>query len=240
MLYVFSFQQVERKPSLTCWQECQIRICERAQKKCCLDSGQWPIDSPECDLCFTLIILQWLLQSWGQLLLVGLERQWFPLWVVVWFYSSSPKWTVLKCLTYLWIFIARNLANGLWFCILDNEEFYDLFLQIVLNLDKVLQSWYWQWGNKSGKSTLSLSHQQLVVNTSNTTPTPASFFLNFAIASSRIVNTRLFLTQFIIVCALNFAIGSVKKQQHSFLNLLLSYNIVRAEQSHRIAVQAWS
>ena len=219
--------------ALTWWQECQIRICERAQKKCCQDSGQWPIDSPGCDLCFTLIILQWLLQSWGQLLLVGLERQWFPLRVIVWFYSSSSKWTVLKCLTYLWSFIALNFANGFrcwqWGILL-------FVLQIVLNLVKALQSWYWQWGNKSGKSTLSLSHQQLVVNTSNTTP--ASFILSVAITSSQIVNTRLFFTQFIIV--ISFVIGSVKKQQHSFLNFLLSYNIVRAEQSHRIAVQAWS
>ena len=147
---------------------------------------------------------------------MGLERQWFPLWVVVWFYTSSPKWTVLKCLTYLWSFIALNLANGFrcwqWGIL---RFVLQIVLQFVLNLVKVLQSWYWQWGNKSGKSTLSLSHQQLVVNTSNTAP--ASFFLSVAIASRQIVHTRLFLTQFILVIALNFVIGSAKKNNTHFL-----------------------
>ena len=61
----------------------------------------------------------------------AVERQRFPLWVVVWFYYSGPKLTVLKkCLTYLWIFTALNLANGFRCCILDNEEFYDSFYNL--------------------------------------------------------------------------------------------------------------
>ena len=41
----------------------------------------------------------------------AVERQRFPLWVVVWFYYSGPKLTVLKkCLTYLWIVVGCCLV----------------------------------------------------------------------------------------------------------------------------------
>ena len=96
-------------------------------------------------------------------------------------------------------------------------------LQFVLNLVKVLQSWYWQWGNKSGKSTLSLSHQQLVVNTSNTTP--ASFFLSVLIVSSQIVNTP-----FSIFLSSTLTVPQAWSQAVQ-RNKFLSYNIVKAEQS---------